>query len=50
MAIEDRATKVSGHLGRQDNIFLAIEIIITTGMQLIADIIHEFRFALIEEL
>ena len=49
MAAEDSATKVSGHLGGKDNIFLAIETIITTGMQLIADIIPEFGFAMTEE-
>ena len=49
MAVEDRATKGTGHLGRQDSIFLAIETIITIGMQLIADIIHEFGLALTEE-
>ena len=37
MAIEDRVMKVSGHLGIQDSIFLAIETIIITGMQPIAD-------------
>ena len=46
MAVEDRATKVTGHLGRQDSIFLATETIIMTCIQLIADIIHEFGFAL----
>ena len=46
MAAEDRVTKVSGHLGRQDSIFLAIETIIATGMQQIADIVHEFGLAL----
>ena len=49
MAVEDRATKVTGHLGRQDSIFLATESIITTCMKQIADIIREFEFALTEE-
>ena len=46
MVVEDRATKVTKHLGRQDSIFLATETIITTGMQLISNIIHEFGLAL----
>ena len=33
MAFEDRATKVTGHVGRQDSIFLATKSIITTGMK-----------------
>ena len=40
MAIEDKATKVTGHRGRQDSIFLATETIITIGMQLIANIMN----------
>ena len=49
MPVEDRAMKVTGHLGRQDSIFLATETIITIGMQVISDIIHEFEIALTEE-
>ena len=49
VAVEDRATKVIGHLGRQDSIFSATETIITTCMQPIADIIHKFRVALTED-
>ena len=49
MVAEDRATKVSGHLGRQDSKILAIETIIMTGMQLITHIIPEFEFVLTEE-
>ena len=48
MAAKDRDTKVSGHLARQDTKFLAIETIIMTGMQLIADIIPKFGFVVIE--
>ena len=49
VVVEDRATKVTEQLGRQDSIFLATETIITTCMQLIADIMHEFGLALTEE-
>ena len=49
VAVKDRATKVTEHLGKQDRIFLAIETIITIGIHLIFDIIHEFGLALTEE-
>ena len=49
MAVEDKAMKVTRHLGRQDNIFLATKSIITTGMKQIVDIIHEFGFVLTEQ-
>ena len=49
VAVEDRATEITGHLGRQDSVFLAAETIIMTGMQLIANIMHEFGLALTEE-
>ena len=49
VVVEDRATEVTGHLGRQDSVFLAAETIITTGMQPIADIIHKFGFAFTED-
>ena len=49
VAVEDRVMKVTGHLGRQESIFLETESIITTGMKQIADIIHEFGLALTED-
>ena len=49
VAVEDRATEVTRHLGRQDRIFSAAETIITTGMQPITDIIHKFGFTLNED-
>ena len=49
VAIEDRATKVTGHLGRQDSVFSAPGTIITIGMEPIDDIIHKFTFSLIED-
>ena len=49
VAIADRATEVTGHLGRQDSVFSAAETNIMTGMQPIADIIHKFGFALTKD-
>ena len=49
VAVEDRATEITGHLGRQDSVFLETETIITTCMQPIADIIHKFGFVLTED-
>ena len=49
MAVEDRVMKVTGHLGRQDSVFSAVETIIMTGMQPIAEILHKFKFALTED-
>ena len=48
VAVEDRDTKVTRHLGRQDSVFSAVETIITIGIQPIVDIIHKFGFALTE--
>ena len=49
MAVEEKVMKVIGHLGRQENILLETESIITTCMKESVDIIHESGFALTED-